>query len=42
VLSGEYDDHYVLEADEWKMDRCVFRRSWSIARPLSDDTAVEQ
>lgn len=42
VLSGEYDDHYVLEGGEWKMDRCRFTRGWSITRPLTDDTTVEQ
>ncbi|WP_127784350.1 nuclear transport factor 2 family protein [Rhodococcus sp. X156] len=42
VLSGEYDDHYVIEDGDWKMDRCHFTRGWSITRPLTDDTVVEQ
>lgn len=42
VMSGEYDDDYVVEDGRWKMSKCHFRRSWAITRPLTDDCLVEQ
>lgn len=42
VMSGEYDDDYVVEDGQWKMSKCHFRRSWAITRPLGDDCVVEQ
>ena len=42
VMSGEYDDAYVVEDGEWKMSKCHFKRSWAITRPIGDDVIVEQ
>lgn len=40
LLTGEYDDDYVIEDGTWKMARCHFRQLWSITRPLGDDVVV--
>lgn len=42
VLTGEYDDHYVVEDDRWKIQRSRFRANWRMTRPISDDVTVEQ
>lgn len=41
LLTGEYDDDYVIEDGAWKMARSHFRQLWVITRPLGDDTIVE-
>ncbi|MEO8815308.1 MAG: nuclear transport factor 2 family protein [Mycobacterium sp.] len=41
VLTGEYDDEYVIEDGVWKIARCHFRQLWSITRPLGADATVE-
>lgn len=41
VLTGEYDDGYVLEDGTWKIAKCHFRQLWSITRPLGPDALVE-
>ncbi|QNG21630.1 nuclear transport factor 2 family protein [Rhodococcus triatomae] len=41
VLSGEYEDEYVVENGVWKMSQCHFTRTWEITRPLGD-AVVEQ
>lgn len=41
LLTGEYDDDYVIEDGDWKMARSHFRQLWVITRPLIDDTVVE-
>ena len=41
VLTGEYDDGYILEDGQWKIARCHFRQLWSITRPLAADVTVE-
>lgn len=41
LLTGEYDDDYVIEAGVWKMSRCYFRQLWSIIRPLGADVIVQ-
>jgi len=41
LLTGEYDDDYLIEGGQWKMSRSHFRQLWSMVRPLSDDTIVE-
>jgi len=42
ILSGEYDDVYVLENDRWKIQRTSFRTLWRMTRPIPDDVIVEQ
>lgn len=42
VLSGEYDDVYVLEDDQWKIQRTTFRANWRMTRPITADTHIEQ
>lgn len=41
VLTGEYDDGYLIEDGRWKIARSHFRQLWSITRPLTDDTRLE-
>lgn len=41
LLTGEYDDDYVIEDGAWKMSRCHFRQLWSIIRPLGADVIVQ-
>lgn len=41
VMTGEYDDDYVIEDGQWKMARSHFRQLWAITRPLADDVTVE-
>lgn len=41
LLSGEYDDEYVIEDGAWKMSRSHFRQRWSITRPLGSNVVVE-
>ncbi|MDQ2627930.1 nuclear transport factor 2 family protein [Mycolicibacter senuensis] len=36
LLTGEYDDDYVIEDGTWKMARSHFRQLWSLTRPLGD------
>ena len=36
LLTGEYDDDYVIEEGQWKMSRSRFRQLWSMVRPLGD------
>lgn len=40
VLSGEYDDRYVIEDGEWRIASSHFTTLWSIRRPLPDDVEV--
>ncbi|MBS9535500.1 nuclear transport factor 2 family protein [Mycobacterium sp. M1] len=41
LLTGEYDDDYVIEDGVWKMARSHFRQLWSMTRPLGADVTVE-
>lgn len=41
LLTGEYDDDYVLQDGGWKMTRSHFRQLWSLTRPLGPDAVVE-
>lgn len=36
LLTGEYDDGYVIEGGVWKISRSHFRQLWSIVRPLGE------
>ncbi len=40
VLTGEYDDRYVLEDGEWRIARSAFTTLWTMRRPLPPDTEV--
>lgn len=42
LSTGEYDDTYVVEDGQWKIDSCRFRRIWSITRPIDDQCRIEQ
>ncbi|NED69954.1 nuclear transport factor 2 family protein, partial [Streptomyces sp. SID10244] len=36
IMTGEYDDEYVVEDGEWKMSASTMTERWSIRRPLGD------
>ncbi|ETA05570.1 bile acid 7-alpha dehydratase [Gordonia sp. CNJ-863] len=40
VMTGEYDDEYVVEDDEWRMAASTLTERWSLRRPLDDDATV--
>ncbi|BBY55101.1 nuclear transport factor 2 family protein [Mycobacterium koreense] len=40
ILTGDYDDEYVLEDGRWKIAASRFDALWSLTRPLTD-TEVE-
>lgn len=40
LMTGEYDDEYVLEDGEWKMSKCHFTETWAMVRPLPEGTVV--
>ncbi|MYR07796.1 nuclear transport factor 2 family protein [Gordonia sp. SID5947] len=40
IMTGEYDDEYVVEDGEWKMSASTLTERWSIRRPLGDDAVV--
>lgn len=42
VLTGDYDDDYLLEGDGWKIAASRFRPLWSLTRPLGDDVTVTE
>lgn len=41
LLTGEYEDGYLIEDGTWKIARSHFRQLWAITRPLGDDAIVE-
>lgn len=41
LITGEYDDDYLIEDGVWKMARSHFRQLWSMVCPLADDAVVE-
>lgn len=41
LLTGEYDDGYVIEDGQWKIAHSHFRQLWAITRPLGPDVIVE-
>ncbi|MCK8615420.1 nuclear transport factor 2 family protein [Gordonia sp. C13] len=40
LMTGEYDDKYVVESGEWKMSASKLTVRWSVRRPLGDDAEV--
>ncbi|WP_280437912.1 nuclear transport factor 2 family protein [Nocardia carnea] len=42
VMTGEYDDEYVVEDGRWKIAACRFEQYWSITRPVDDGCRVTQ
>lgn len=40
LMTGEYDDEYLLEDGDWKMSRCRFTETWATVRPLPTGTVV--
>ncbi|MGC4960968.1 nuclear transport factor 2 family protein [Gordonia sp. DT101] len=40
IMTGEYDDEYVVEDGEWKMSASALTERWSIRRPLGDDAEL--
>lgn len=41
VLSGEYDDVYVLENGNWKIQSSSFRTTWRMTKPLPEGARIE-
>lgn len=42
LMTGEYDDAYVLEDGEWKMSRCHFTETWSMTTPLPAEAVLAE
>lgn len=42
VMTGEYDDEYVVEDGGWKIAACRFAQYWSITRRVDDSCRVTQ
>lgn len=42
VMTGEYDDEYVVEDGRWKIAACRFEQYWSITRPIDENCRVTQ
>ncbi|MFF0814165.1 nuclear transport factor 2 family protein [Rhodococcus sp. NPDC003318] len=40
LMTGEYDDEYVLEDGAWRMSKCHFTETWAMIRPLPEGTTV--
>ena len=36
IMTGDYDDEYVVEDGQWKIAACRFAQNWSLTRPLDD------
>src|SRR5699024_1090678 len=42
ILTGEYDDRYVVENGLWKIQRSRFRTTWRMTRPIPETAVIEQ
>ncbi|MFD4295536.1 nuclear transport factor 2 family protein [Rhodococcus sp. NPDC058505] len=42
VVTGEYDDEYLIEEGQWRMSACRFTETWAMVRPLPDGTTVTE
>ncbi|MFE5878902.1 nuclear transport factor 2 family protein, partial [Rhodococcus sp. NPDC056506] len=42
LMTGEYDDKYVIEDGVWKMSQCHFTETWSITTLLSPDADIAE
>lgn len=42
LMTGEYDDEYVIEDGIWKMSRCHFTETWSVTTALSPDSTLAE
>lgn len=42
VMTGEYNDKYVIEDGAWKMSQCHFTQTWSITTPLHPDADITE
>lgn len=42
VMTGEYDDEYIVEDGRWKIAACRFRQYWSITRPIDDTCRIDR
>ena len=42
LMTGEYDDEYVLEDGEWRMSKCQFTETWAMTRPLPAETVITE
>lgn len=40
VMTGEYDDEYVVEGGTWKMSASTLTERWSVTRPLGDNAVI--
>lgn len=42
VMTGEYDDEYIVEDGHWKIATCRFRQLWSLTRSLDPTCRIDR
>ncbi|NMM85263.1 bile acid 7-alpha dehydratase [Rhodococcus sp. SRB_17] len=42
LMTGEYDDAYLIEDGTWKMSQCHFTETWSITTPLHPEAVISE